>query len=102
MLGNDFRFGKGGLISLWQRKRARFTFLYVLGRASWELPQLSDTHLTTHFDVSLKARFLIDAILIETIVPLSKDLSIVFVRCPRYTTELRSHKTLYCVEGTIY
>jgi hypothetical protein len=44
MPGNDLGFRNGGLILLRQKKRARFTFLRVLGSASWELPQLSDAH----------------------------------------------------------
>jgi len=42
MPGNDTGFRKGGVILLRQEKRAPFTFLYVLGSALWELPQLSD------------------------------------------------------------
>jgi hypothetical protein len=31
MPGNDLGFRKGGLILLWQKKRAQFTYLHVLG-----------------------------------------------------------------------
>ena len=37
-------FVKAKLIVMWQKKRAQFTWLYVLGRASWELQQLPDAN----------------------------------------------------------
>jgi len=45
MLGNDLGFRKGGLILLRQKKRARFTFLHVLGSALWKLLQFSAAHI---------------------------------------------------------
>ena len=53
------------------------------------------THALDHQPyIRLKVLFLLEAILVEPIIPLSRKLSIVFVRCSRHAIELRSHKTL--------
>jgi hypothetical protein len=45
MSSNHFRFGKQGLILLWDEKRAQLTFLYVLGQTLQALLQPSDAHI---------------------------------------------------------
>ena len=45
--------------------------------------------------LSVIVALLVKIALIKTIIPLSKELSIVFVRCSRHTMELRSHDTCF-------
>jgi hypothetical protein len=55
------------------------------------------THTLDHQPyIRLRVLSLMKIILIETIIPLSKELSIVFVWCPRHAIGLRSNNTLYC------
>ena len=56
-------------------------------------------HWAPHFVSSLKALYFREAILIETIIPLSKKLSIIFVRCPRNTIELMSRIKSLSLDG---
>jgi len=44
---------------------------------------------------SLIVVLLVTTALIKTIIPLSKKVSIVFVRCSKHTMELRSHNSLF-------
>ena len=58
------------------------------------------THLTTHLDIGLEFLFRLQATLIDTIVPLSKELSIVAVSKTSYRVK-ESQNAKKCKRGRL-